>query len=601
MNEIEARLAVVTALEQRPDVDAQGPFSITPSEGGFDVRGNGVSMHVHRDGSLEGEATVEPIAARLRLFALMTWALSSAWGAAELFWLAVLLITVPAKFIAANRLVPELVALGAAAALSLWLAVRFSEWVATLRPALFDEPVATVAEGVTRWPAPPGVDELLRRVGLLQVPLMVAVLVQFPAFGSTRNVVLSLLLVAASATAFVITRPWETPKTQTPVLPPTSSGGSWGELVSTALDGSRLALLVAVFGVGMQMTGLLDVVLGATRTRRPLWSEVFDSAMQLAVIVAVVRAKSHGQKTALVALISGLVGERLFGQGGKAVVTGITLFITFRAAHGNATPEAVRKTVLFELWLALGRIGGRLLAGLMLGPLGIQLGEAIGEQVAALHASARVEPLEVNERRSEGMTSFGTIRFAAIGGALLVALFVWNPPKFPLKQLPPDWRVVEGKGWSARLPGKPVTQVVFVPIRELRVEVHLTQSLWGDGVFSIHEVSKRNTYDDDGFLTAMSVLQLDHGVGCGGLITGVLHEAFVRCAYYPVGDGAVLGCVSGQNLDRDFVGAEYAFLIDFIKGTKHDPLTVPALTGNTDCNMSGRSMRDAARRVNDLR
>lgn len=601
MNEAAARLAVITALERRPDVDAGGGLAVTPSGEGFDVRGDGVAMHVGRDGVPRGTARVSPVGARLRFFVLLTWALSAAWGAAALFELAVLLLTVPARFAVASRLVPATLVAGLATGLALWLSVRFSEWVATLRPALFDEPVAAVAEGVARWPAPRGVDELLRRVGWLQVPAVVsgaALALASHLSGKTALGLISLASMLVGVALLLVARPWEPLPREAPRPTAPASGGAWGELVATALDGSRLVLIVGVFSVGLQTSGLLDLLLEATRARRPLWSELLDTALQFAVIIAVVRARPRaGKAAALVALLSGLVGERLFGQPGKAAVTAVALFVTFRTAYRSPPRDAVRRTVEFEFWLAVGRVAGRLAAGLMLGPLAIPLGEALGEQVAALSAAARLEPLGVRPRVDEGQVSVRAVRLAAVGAALVAAVSLVRPWATERTALPPDWRVIEGAGWRARLPGKPAWQTASVPVRAARLPVRTAASVWNDSVFTVHELARRADADVDGLLTAMAALNLDQGQGCGGLIIGVRGDAYLRCAWNRAGDGVVLGCVSSQSDGRGFVDAERAFLTDFARGVGLDPATLTALTSPDECAISAAHLRELRRRV----
>ena len=383
----DARTLVEDALREHPEAIVPPALVASAVEGGFVVRGEGVELAVDgATGALSGSAKVEPVAARARVFTLMCFAIAAAWAGVRLFELAALLIALPLRALAAQRLIG--VGLGATLTLggTLWLAVRFSSWVATLRPELLDEPVATAAEGVARWPAPKGVEELLRRASLLMVPaIVVALLTAFSAWQTGAQVGALLALLTIVPLFLIIV---EALRVKLPAGPPPAAhaqaGGSWGEFVTTGLLGSRLALGVTLLAIGAQASGLFDSLATLSATRVPMWSELLDTALQCSVIAAVLVGKpSHGRRAAALALFGGLVGERLFGQPGKLVVTGLVLFVTLRTAH-RSTPDALRLTAVFELQLALGRIGGRVVAGVLLGPLAISLGEALGEQFVAL-------------------------------------------------------------------------------------------------------------------------------------------------------------------------------------------------------------------------
>lgn len=601
----EAVAAVEAALHEHPEALVP-PLQASQVEGGWLVQGEGVELTVTSTGALSGTARVDPLAARARLFALMCFAIAAAWSGVRLFELAVLLITVPLRLLGANRLIDASVATGITLVGTLWLAARFTQWVATLRPELLDEPAATTAEGLARWPAPGGVDELLRRSVLLMVPTLVFLaLTAYAAWsaGNRLSAVLSLLgllpvLLIMVEAARVAPRPAGTKE------PPARSGGSWGELITTGLLGSRLSLGVVLFGMGAKASGLLDGLASLTASRVPLWSELLDTALQLAVIAAVLVGKpSHGRRAAALALLGGLVGERLGGQPLKLVVIGLVLFLSLRAAHRGSNREALRMTLEFEALLAAGRILGRILAGLFLGPMAISLGEAIGEQFVALSASSRLEPLEVAARVPPRPVSKVLALGLAAAAFLLVTVGVLRPWRTLGPEAPSSWSNVSGPGWTARMPGKPGRQTAkaFLPRLGDSVPVHHTTSIWRGSVFMVFEVewpAATVELDRDGFLTTGELLPFQQVNSCEGLIIGVTRDNSARCVTSASRERLIAACVLSDALGAHLAEGELAFFTNL----KADP--EPAFRGlgpSTSCVLDPKTIRELNRLVAGMR
>lgn len=563
----DALLAVKAALGKHPEAIVPEQLEVNVAEGGWLVSGEGVSLTVSPAGALSGTARVDPIAARARLFALICFAIAAAWSGARLFELAALLIAFPLRFLSANHLIDATLSTALTFIGTGWLAVRFTQWVATLRPELLDEPAATTAEGLARWPAPGGVDELLRRSALLMVPTLVFLCVVAQSAwlnGKTLGAVLALLGLIPVALIMLEARSVSpTPPGSNELI--SHSGGSWGELVTTGLLGSRLSLAVLLFGIGAKASGLVEGLAAATASRVPLWSELFDTALQLAVIAAVLVGKpSHGRRAAALALLGGLVGERIGGQPLKLVVIGVVLFLSLRAAHRGTNREALRATMEFEALLAAGRILGRVLAGLFLGPIAISLGEAIGEQFVALNASARLEPLEVAPREPLKAVSKPVALGLMAGALLLMTLGVVRPWRATGPEVPWAWRTQSGPGWSASMPGKPGRQSTkaFLPRFNQAVPLHHTTSNWKGSVFT----------------------------QCQDLIIGVTRDNSVRCVTSASPERLVAACVISDALGADFVEGELAFLTHLrAAGPSFDGLEQP-------CVMDPRIIREHARR-----
>jgi hypothetical protein len=490
-----------------------------------------------------------------------------------------------------------------------WLALRYTSWIGTLKPELLDEPIATVAEGVARWPAPPGVEELMRRSALLMVSMtMYVALNAFFAWQSGQTAAAVFALLGVVPLVAIVLEAQRLPHHAVGApAEPARAGGSWAEFVTTGLLGSRLALGVALFAIGAKTSGLVDTLATLSATRGPLWSEMLDTALQLAVIAAVLVGKpSHGRKAAAISLLAGLVGERLGGQGGKLVVATIAMFITLRAAHKNSVREALRLTMEFELLVALGRIGGRLVAGVLLGPLAITLGEALGEQFTALSVSARLEPIEVGHREASAPFSPASLRLGALSTICGVALIAWAPWKTFGRKAPSSWKTVKGQGWSALMPGQPARQTSTIRLANGQsMPLHHYTSLYKGSLFTVFELewpAASVERDPDGLLTTNQLLPFQQLNGCEGLLIGVTRDNAVRCLSSADETRLAVGCVTSAPFGNRFVEGELAFLANLKTDAQSFEGQSRGLKSPEQlCVLDPEAIRELKRKVDQLR
>lgn len=557
-----ARKLVEKALANHPAVPTPGALTVEEAETHLRVRGDGVDISVWPNGELAGTARVDPLAARIRLLAYLILALVSAWGAAPLIVVAVLLSGVPLRLLGQFGLLNASLATGVTLGFALWLSVRFSEWVGTLKPSLFDEPVATVTEGVARWPAPHGLDELLRRSRELLLPFAAGLgllLLQDLIGLNPRAIALDLCSFTVWALVWSQTRSWAAPAPGVTTRT-VKAGGEWGEVMLTALDGTRLSLIVAVFSYGVRISGALDGFAAMTHVTHFAVSSLLDSALRLAVIIPVVRAKPGDARTlTLVSLLAALVGDRLLGDVGRVLFLGLGIFLTLRQMLRHSTKDALKQTARFELSLAVGRLIGSSLAALFLGVFGMALGETIGEQVAALLTASRLEPVMVETRRSPPLRN-ETVRWLT-AAAFVLAGVVALKPWVRDSSVPPDsWPTVGGDGWSVRWPGR----------NEWKTEPdgRSMETTWKGTRFYLREQYER-LYDpnDRNAFMAMNHLFQIRGMGCGDLNFGVVGDEFVRCVgthvSHGAGGAAVLACTFSKLPPSGYAEGERSFLKSF--------------------------------------
>lgn len=285
-------------------------------------------------------------------------------------------------------LLPHVVSL----AITVWFSVRTVQRLGVFAPSLYADRIAALTEGLARWPAAPGrvqlATQLSKALGLLAL------------FSLATAGLASLAGELADALPFALVAPvylgmafsLRTPDHHTVPRSAVQAGGDTGEFVSTALEGIRVLSVSLLVLMCLDSTMLPWLLLGKQAVRGVLWSEIADTVVQLGVIFVVLGAKpSAGRRTAALSLLLGLFGERLLGTPGKLLFSAAFIFISLRRAHLESG-VAVMRTVRFELALALGRIAGRLVVGLLVGSAGLSLGEAVGEQIAGLTSASRLEP-----------------------------------------------------------------------------------------------------------------------------------------------------------------------------------------------------------------
>lgn len=597
---------VSEALREHPDVEDPGPLQAEADAEGFRVRGQGADLHVDlRTGSLTGTATVDPLAARARTLTLMGFAVMSAWFASGLFVVALMLIELPLRVLGRLQLVAPPLALGIGVVGAVFLAVRYSRWVGSLEPRMLDEPVATVAEGLARWPSPGGLDRLLGRASLLLFVGSVAwALASLLALleGKVLVGLLQLAVVGVALGAAVVSRRMVSPAPERAVE--LKAGGDWGELVGIGLEGSRFALIVVLIAMGVKLLGAESA---ATEFTKLPWSELVDTVLQAVVIFAVVRAKpTPARRAAALSLLFGLIGERVAGQPGKLVATTVVLFITLRSAYHHPLPQAVRLTMEFELWLAIGRILGRVFAVVFLDLYAVPLGEALGEQLAAVSAAARLEPVKAELKHAQPLSD-RTVQLTAVIG-LVIAGVVFLHPWGTFGATPPSsWAVVQGDGWTIRTPGAATMQSVpRVSLGGARhTSLRTVVNGWKGSLFVVQEFASAADSDltPDGFLTAAGYLTSGGGTsgghvqGCGGVLLGVLGDDYVRCLSSRLGSRVVLACVHTPGEGTSMSEGELAFLSSLtVEGTAVAPTR--AGLESAECRIGRSSLREAQRLLN---
>lgn len=398
-----ARRAVVQAFANRPEAARCPPLTASRVPGGWVLRGEKTELFVDAvTKDVAGHAPADPRAARAILLLHLLFATFGGFSGAMLFGGALAVLGLALRAATDTQTLSPVVTTPLALVLTVWVAGRFAQWTRSLKPALLNREVETIVRGVVRWPDTSQAGELLRRAALLLIPGVVVSALSGEAeqlSGQSGLAAVSWLVLLLTVGAIVVIR------RRVPAVPDSPSlgvfaGGAWGELVGTALVGIRFVLIALLVCIGLYTTGFHAGLVRLTELRVPLFSEVLDTALQLAAIAAVLFVKpSRGRTAAGMALLAGLVGERLAGEPGKLLVSSITLFLVLRTARQSTTADAFRKTADFELRVALGRIAGRLIAAFFVGPVAIVLGEAIGEQLVALSTSARLEPVEVGARR----------------------------------------------------------------------------------------------------------------------------------------------------------------------------------------------------------
>jgi hypothetical protein len=432
--------------------------------------------------------------ARVRLVLLLLLSLYAGWAASSLFALGGFLFQLAAAL--TLWVLPAWVAPVVGAGAALWLARGFSLSLDRLEVRLFTEPLVRAVRGRIRAPAGGGVHTLLRRAGLLTVCAAVAAVLEFSWLrGSGQSpsallLVLSLLValgVGVGALRLSRAQPGAGAEEEGPSSPPPMED-AWSGLIVTALLALRYVLTTHLFFLAVLHAGVLASLYQAFPDKQlPGPSVLEDALLKLAVIAAMVRGRrmKAGTRWPLAAgLLAGFVAEQFGGDPGKLGASLVVVTVTVKALTGLGLRAAFGQGLRFELGAALGRIAGRLVGGVLLGPVGTVLGEMLGEQwVGAAGLVASDVPAPAAKAEVEGEAEVRPIpRVYVCLGVLLVMGLVVGVALSRARVFGPSLEVPEGwvafgdveRGFETRVPAA-------MERRELEWTLDSPYARWGQG------------------------------------------------------------------------------------------------------------------------
>lgn len=420
---------------------------------------------------LRADLPAELSRARLRLVFLLLLAMFAAFSASELFQLGGVLFRLVVLLVGAA--LPPWLLTTVGAGLGLWLAYGFSVRLGRLTPQLFTEPLARAVTGRIRVPLAFEPERaLLRITGVLMLASAGAVLLEVSlksALGDLPSLTWPIFRGVLALGMAVLSFSLSGGRSPQPTRPPASSlDEGWSELVNTALLATRYVLTTYLFWAVLQASGVLPGVYESVPRALPPPGQVRDWLLELSVIAATVHARlaPTTRLPLLAGLLAGFVAKQPLGMVGELLISSVSVTLAVKSMLSTGWRSALLVSLRFETGAVAGRVGGRLLLGLLLGPAGVLMGEVLGAQLAGaigLRASPELQGQNVNTESSERALEWTrplAIRMGAVGVLLGVWLLSTGQARLfdPGFAPPGDWTQLSSTNFTAQLPEGAATQ-----------------------------------------------------------------------------------------------------------------------------------------------